>query len=168
MPMAEKYNDCKPCRENVAFSGKKNYAAWLPGILLVALPKCPFCFMAFSSSMLLCGEGTIMETERIYQSTPTIMLSVLFCLTAIAGILLVRRDVRTFYALLLALAGTAMVVSSVAWGGGMPLYYAGSFLIFMGVWLNSSLLSVLGKLGISTGIEKWPGSNLFSLQTKNK
>ncbi len=168
MPMAQKNNDCKPCNEVSPTSLPRKYASWIPGFLLIVLPKCPFCFMAFSSTMLLCGEGATMVSERIHQSPVTIILSILFCLAAIAGIILVKRDIRTFYALILALAGSAMVITSVVWGGGMPLYYAGAGIIFLGVWLNSSLLHVLYKMGISSGIEKWPGSNLFSLQTKNK
>jgi hypothetical protein len=168
MPLAQKNNDCKPCNEVTATPERTKYASFIPGFLLIVLPKCPFCFMAFSSTMLLCGEGATIVSERIHQSPVIIIFSILFCLAAITGILLVRRDIRTFYALILALAGSAMVLTSVVWGGGMPLYYAGASILFLGVWLNSSLLYVLHKMGISSGIEKWPGSNLFSLQTKNK
>jgi hypothetical protein len=103
--------------------------------------------MAFSSTMLLCGEGTTLTSERLYQSTPTIVLSAIFCAASITGILLVRRDIRTFYALLLALTGATMVMSSVLKGGGMSLYYTGTIIIFSGVWLNSSLLYFLRRLG---------------------
>jgi hypothetical protein len=168
MPVAKKNNDCKPCIEDASSSKIKKYAGWISGFLIIILPKCPFCFMAFTSTMLLCGEGSTMVSERIYQSSSTIFLSGNFCLAAVSGILWVRRDIRTIYALLLALAGSAMVMTSVVWGGGIPLYYAGASIIFLGVWLNSSLLFLLHKMGISSGIEKWPGSNLFSLQTKNK
>lgn len=168
MPMAGFKNDCKPCNEVSSASKGMNYAGWIPGFLLIVLPKCPFCFMAFSSTLILCGEGTTLSAERIHQSPVTIILSILLCLAAIAGILFVRRDTRTFYALLLTLSGSAMVITSVSWGGGMPLFYTGAGIIFLGVWLNSSLLYILKRMGISTGIEKWPGSNLFSLQTKNK
>ena len=89
-----------------------------------------------------------MVSERIHQSTPTVILSALFCAAAIAGILMVRRDVRTLYALLLALTGSTMVMTSVLKGGGMPLYYAGTAVIFLGVWLNSSLLYILRKTGL--------------------
>jgi hypothetical protein len=154
MPLAEQHNDCKPCLKENKFSGKGKAIAWVPGFLLVVLPKCPFCFMAFSSTMLLCGEGTTLVSERVYQSEPTIILSAVFCLAAIAGILLVRRDVRTLYALGLALAGSAMVMMSVLKGGGMPLYYAGTITIFLGVWLNTSLIYILRKMGIQFGDDR--------------
>jgi hypothetical protein len=146
--MAEKKNDCKPCDSRKKMLFPKDTMTWFPGFLLVALPKCPFCFMAFSSTMLLCGEGTTMVSERVHQSSPTIWLSALFCAAALAGILLVRRDIRTFYAFLLAVTGSVMVMTSVLKAGGMPLYYAGTVVIFFGVWLNSSLISVLKKAGI--------------------
>jgi hypothetical protein len=140
--------DCRPCTKETQSSVGVKYSSWLPGILLVVLPKCPFCFMAFSSTMLLCGEGTTLTAERLYQSTPTIVLSAVFCAAAVAGILMVRRDIRTFYALLLAITGSTMVMTSVMIGGGMGLYYAGTIIIFSGVWLNSSLLYFLRKMGI--------------------
>lgn len=140
--------DCGPCTNEKKSFGKLKYSSLVPGILLAVLPKCPFCFMAFSSTMLLCGEGTTITAERLYQSTPTIVLSAIFCAAAVAGILLVRRDIRTFYALLLALTGSTMVMTSVLKGGGMGLYYAGTIIIFSGVWLNSSLLYFLRKMGV--------------------
>lgn len=143
-----KKKDCMPCDGEVKSPDSVRYSSWIPGILLAVLPKCPFCFMAFSSTMLLCGEGTTLTAERIYQSTPTIILSAVFCAAAIAGILLVRRDIRTFYSLLLALTGATMVMTSVLKGGGMGLYYAGTVIIFAGVWLNSSLLYFLRSIGV--------------------
>ncbi len=146
--------DCLPCAgENKAPSGTK-YASWIPGILLAVLPKCPFCFMAFSSTMLLCGEGATLTAERLHQSTPTILLSGVFCAAAVAGILLVRRDIRTFYALLLAVTGSVMVMTSVLKGGGFGLYYAGTSIIFTGVWLNSSLLYFLRKMGLIPSVRR--------------
>jgi Na+/phosphate symporter len=59
---------------------------------------------------------------------------------------MVRRDIRTFYALLLAITGTIMVMTSVLKSGGMPLYYLGTAIIFLGVWLNTSLLYIVRKL----------------------
>ena len=148
--MAEKNNDCKPCDSIEKSLFPKRSMTWVPGFLLVVLPKCPFCFMAFSSTMLLCGEGTTMVSERMYQSQATIWLSALFCAAALAGILLVRRDIRTLYAFLIATTGSVMVMTSVLKAGGVPLYYAGTAFIFLGVWLNSSLLYVLKKAGILT------------------
>lgn len=147
MEMAGTNNDCKPCKRMPKNTATKKAFSWIPGILLVILPKCPFCFMAFSSTMLLCGEGVSMVSERVHHSDLTILLSGLFCAIALVGIILVRRDIRTFYAFMLAATGAVMVMTSVAWSGGLPLYYAGTSLIFLGVWLNSSLLYVLKKIG---------------------
>jgi hypothetical protein len=146
--MAQRNNDCTPCRGASRKGGFQKSFSWLPGILLVVLPKCPFCFMAFSSTMLLCGEGVTMTSERMYQSDLTIALSALFCAIALLGIMMVRRDIRTVYALMIAISGTTMIMTSVLKTGGLPLYYAGTFLIFLGVWLNSSLLYILRKAGI--------------------
>jgi len=104
--------------------------------------------------MLLCGEGAAVTSERLYQSTPTIVLSAIFCAAAIAGILLVRRDIRTFYALLIAMTGTTLVMASALKGGGMGLYYTGTIIIFLGVWLNSSMLYFLRRMGILPSVRR--------------
>ena len=48
---------------------------------------------------------------------------------------------------MLALAGSACILFSVAMGGGLALYYCGVAFIFYGVWLNGSLLFLLEKSG---------------------
>jgi CDP-diglyceride synthetase len=56
------------------------------------------------------------------------------------------RDARSRYALLLAAVGCLLIMCSVCAGGGLPLYYAGVVLVFTGVWLNASLLYIIGKI----------------------
>jgi energy-converting hydrogenase Eha subunit C len=96
---------------------------------------------------MLCGEGVTMVSERVHHSDLTILLSGVFCFIAVLGIVLVRRDIRTLYAFMIATTGAVMVMTSVAWSGGLALYYAGTLMIFLGVWLNSSLLYVLKRIG---------------------
>ena len=117
----------------------KNRMGLLTGLLLVILPKCPFCIMAFTGTALLCGEGTIIESTVTHNSILTIIITALLCLVTLAGILLNRRGVRTYYALALALAGMTMIMYSVIRDGGQTLYYSGILGVFTGVWLNGSL-----------------------------
>ena len=126
--------------------GAKKKFSFFAGLLLALLPKCPFCFMAFSSTFILCDEAGTFTDTHTHSSSTTFLLSALFCGITFVGILFNYRDSRTRYALMLALAGSACILFSVAKGGGLALYYCGVAFIFYGVWLNGSLLFFVGKI----------------------
>ena len=123
----------------------KNQTGLLAGILLALLPKCPFCYMAFSGTLMLCGNGSGMFT-RTFSSLPTQIFSVTFCLLILLFIILNFRDKRTLYAIALAVVGSAMIIYSTTISGGLMLYYCGVVIIFFGVWLNASLLYFINRI----------------------
>jgi hypothetical protein len=128
---------CAPCKNSskkVLFQKQTGVVA---GILLALLPKCPFCYMAFSGTLMLCGNGSGMFT-RTFSSLPTQIFSVTFCLLILLFIILNFRDKRTLYAIALAVVGSAMVIYSTTIAGGLMLYYSGVVMIFFSVWLNAS------------------------------
>jgi hypothetical protein len=135
--------NCESCSKKQA-SPKKNYGVWV-GLLLAVLPKCPFCIMAYSGTIMLCGKDAVTITTHTNTSLVTTLLTSVFCLLSIIGIYLNNRGARTKYALFTAIAGTIMVLTSVLWYGGLELYYSGVALIFAGVWLNGSLLYFVNK-----------------------
>jgi hypothetical protein len=137
-------SDCRPCQK--LKTGPKKQLGFLPGILLALIPKCPFCFMAYSSTMFLCGEDGTHLSQRTFGSPATLNLTLFFCVLTILCILLNYRDSRTKYAIALATAGAVLIILSVTTAGGLPLYYFGVFLIFSGVWLNASLLYFIRKI----------------------
>lgn len=135
---------CTKFNKYVSPGAKKKFG-FFAGILLALLPKCPFCFMAFSSTFILCDQaGTFTDTQA-HSSSTTFLLSALFCTITFAGILFNYRDNKTKYALMLAVAGSACILFSIAMGGGLALYYCGVAFIFYGVWLNGSLLFFIRK-----------------------
>jgi len=136
-------DDCMPCSIKNAVA-KKNIGIF-SGVLMALLPKCPFCFMAFSGTLMLCRNGTEMSS-RTFSSTSTIIIAALLCVAVLLSILFNYRDARTKYASLIVLAGSAMIILSVSVAGGLTLYYTGVFLVFTGVWLNASLLFFVNKI----------------------
>jgi hypothetical protein len=78
-----------------------------------------------------------------------------FCLFILVGILLNRRGRRTWYALALALSGIACMLISVVLGGGEWLYYTGSVLVFLGIWVNGSFRYVWNQM---VQLARGPGS----------
>jgi len=136
---SKKINDCRPC-QRTQNTGRRKHISFVPGILLALIPKCPFCFMAFSSTMFLCGEDGTHTAVRTFASPETLNVTLFFCSLTILFIVLNYRDNRTKYAIALAVSGSALILLSVTSKGGLPLYYFGLVLIFSGVWLNASLL----------------------------
>lgn len=139
-------NDCKPCKKRKIDSEGKKQFGLLTTILLVLLPKCPFCLMAFSSTFMLCGEAGVIARSAHSSSVTTILITSFFCLLVLLSIILNYRDIRTRYALLLAAAGSFLIMYSVCVGGGLSLYYSGVILVFIGAWLNASLLYIISKI----------------------
>src|SRR5688572_15943979 len=138
-------DDCKPCKKKKIVSEGKKPFGFLTTILLVLLPKCPFCLMAFSSTVILCGKAGGVS-ELTLTSATTIFVTSFFCFLVLISILFNYRDARTKYALLLVATGCALVMCSVCIGGGLLLYYSGVILLFFGVWLNASLLYIIRKI----------------------
>ena len=147
MPTASKIeDDCKPCGKRKTVTEAKKPVGLLATILLVLVPKCPFCLMAYSSTLILCGKAGGVSADMLHASSNTIFITSFFCFVVLLSIILNYRDARTGYALLLAAAGCFFIIYSVCAGGGLPLYYSGVFLVFVGVWLNASLLYVINKI----------------------
>lgn len=138
-------NDCKPCKKRNAVSDGRKHAGLLTTILLIVLPKCPFCLMAFSSTIILCGKAGG-ASELTHSSSTTISITAFFCFTVLLNILLNYRDKRTIYSLVLAAAGCFLIMYSVCAAGGLSLYYSGVVLVFIGVWLNASLLYIVKRI----------------------
>ena len=145
--ISKKDDDCRPCKKGKKGSEKEKQVGILTTALLVLLPKCPFCVMAFSSTIILCGTaGGVTEQTHSYLSTAIIVISSFLCLSVLLSIAFNYRDARTKYALILAVVGCFLVIYSVCIGGGKSVYFSGLFLIFIGVWLNASLLYIIGKI----------------------
>jgi len=131
-------NDCK-AKESIKPKGF--FGIW-SGFLLLLVPKCPFCFMAFSSVLVICGENGASHSTRTFYSTTTLILTAIFCATAFLSIMLYYRPGRGKYALLMVVPGIATLLFSVTLGGGVLVYYCGALLVLAGLVRNSGLWSV--------------------------
>jgi len=123
---------------------KKKYGFFV-GLLLAILPICPFCIMAYSSTVVLCGKDILIENQQNHYSTLSIFLTAFFCSLIIAGLLLNFHGKRTKYALVLSVLGILTILNSAIRNGGLDLYYLGISIVFIAVWLNGSLISILRK-----------------------
>ena len=102
--------------------------------------------MAFSSVMVLCGETGAGHNSRYFYSTTTLLLTGIFCATALLSIMLYYRPARGKYALLMVIPGIMALIFSVTTGGGPALYYLGALMVLAGLVRNSGLWSLWEKM----------------------
>jgi hypothetical protein len=102
--------------------------------------------MAFSGVMVLCGEKGISHHSRNFYSATTLILTVIFCATALLSVILNYRPIMGKYALPMVIPGIAALIYSVTMGGGMLLYYAGAWFVMAGLLRNSGLWSLWEKI----------------------
>jgi hypothetical protein len=151
--MPDKIKYCKNHDKGIKTGTKKKYGLFA-GLLLVILPKCPFCIMAYSGTVMLCGKDTLIENQQFHNSPLSIILALLFCSLIVPGLLLNFRGTRTKFALALAGSGIFLILNSVIRNGGQELYYLGVSIVFIAIWLNGNLVSVLRKLNNTLFISK--------------
>jgi hypothetical protein len=143
--MRQKDTLCSGCEKDTNSLVKKNYT-FFAGVLLAILPKCPFCIMAYSSTVMLCSNDSVSSYQQGHQSLITIYITSFFCLVVLAGLLFNFQGKRTKLALAICGPGIFLIMRTVFYGGGQELYYLGVAVVFMGVWLNGSLIRLFGKL----------------------
>jgi len=135
-------NDCKTKND----VHPNRLIGWWSGFLLLLVPKCPFCFMAFSSVMMYCGEKGFDSHQHDFFSNTTLILTAFFSVTALLSIIRFYRPKGGRYALLMALPGVAALMYGVLVGGGLLLYYTGACLVLAGLLRNSGMWSFLEKM----------------------
>jgi hypothetical protein len=119
--------------------------------MLVLLPKCPFCVLAYSSTLVMCGKDALVTDVRHHQSPLTIGLTAALSCLVLLSIVLNFRDRRSIWAFTIVLAGSIMAIWSTARGGGEALYYIGVAFVALGVWINGSFLFVYRQISRSVG-----------------
>lgn len=128
---------------------KRSHSSWFSNtslpiitLLLALLPKCPFCMLAYSSTIVLCTKT---HTENV-NSPMTILFTAFFCGLILLSIILNNRGLRTYYSFLISIFGISLMFYSVIIDGGQILYYLGLFIMFCGIWANGSLMWLLNRL----------------------
>jgi len=148
MPSGHMKSRCRSCSVEQKSNLPRSRASWLGMVMMLVLPKCPFCVLAYSSTLVMCGRDMTATSIRHHQSPLTIAFSALLCLTVLFSIVLNNRDSRTIWSFFTALIGSVVVMVSSLYSGGEILYYSGVILVFLGVWMNGSLLYVLRRVSV--------------------
>ena len=127
---------CIKCKSQTR-SEQKAPVSLLSSVLVVLIPKCPLCVMAYSSALTVCGGEDVYMSSNNWLSFAPILLSLL-----IIGLIARRpKGQRTYFAL--AMAGVAALgIVLVHQLVIPPVYYnVAAALQFLAIWLNGSLIS---------------------------
>lgn len=130
---------CRPCKTKRPI---KNGTSWLSALLIIVIPKCPFCVLAYSSAITMCGTSSLYLTENNWVS----FLPVLLGGVIVTMIALNFRDNRTIWALGISSIGLLLIIGSHQLVIDSQYYHLGTFLLFFSILLNGSLFSLLKKL----------------------
>ncbi len=110
-------------------------------LLLIVLPKCSFCILAYSSALVMCSGNQVMGAN-----TTGIIIMAILSATILYGVLKNFRVDRSYSALVV--VGGALVILWIAALGDLPTIYhlLGSGFLFFGIWINGSFLSFRNQL----------------------
>lgn len=138
---------CVAC-DNAVSPQKQSGTHWnatLLSFLVLILPKCPLCVVAYTSSMAICGAPSIIDHQTGWGAWLAIGLA-LICLASIARN---YRGTGTRVAIGIALSGIALVCTGLFLPNALACYYAGAALLLLSSfyngrgyrWLNSLISS---------------------------
>lgn len=110
---------------------------WISGFGLAIVPKCPICYVTYSSSIAICGLSTPHESK--------LNILLMLSLTALTIVFLIinYRGKRTLLSILLVAIGVSLIIllgPNVQYTN--PLYYMGSLAILSGVIINKRKLTI--------------------------
>lgn len=112
---------------------------FLSTLLIVMLPKCPFCFMAYTSAITMCSSKSLTEFSPLWTSYISISLAILTLFIVAWN----YKGRKTIVACLLIVIGSLLIIQSELSSGLLPGYYWGSAMLFVGVWVNGNFSYVV-------------------------
>lgn len=132
---------CKKCNTNRKVYTFRN-SSFFSAILIILIPKCPFCIMAYSSAITICGGQDIYMNSNNWVSYIPLALSAM----VLVMILLNRKGVRTWFALSIAFLSALLLILSHQLVIPSVFYNVGGIGLLMAAWLNGNLWSFVCQI----------------------
>ncbi len=129
--------NCDSCKRKYTIEVKSS-GFWATLFLLI-LPKCPFCILAYSSTIALCTTTPAMKDHSGF----AVCLVVLSGFIVMISMVVRYKGLKTLVCLFLSGIGMILAIQAIANQTSMSGYYIGVFLIAFGLWLNGSLVSLV-------------------------
>ena len=143
---------CKNCNTNRKVYTFRN-SSFFSAILIILIPKCPFCIMAYSSAITICGGQDIYMNSNNWVSFIPLVLSVV----VLGMIFLNQRGIKTWIALSIALLSATLIVLSHQLIVPSTFYNVGGIGLLMAAWLNGNLWSFIHQV-----VQKIRNSGIFN------
>lgn len=118
---------------------KNPHYPFLSSLLIVLIPKCPFCIMAYTSAITVCSAKSMSGYSPQWTSWISICLAMVTFLIVAWN----YKGRKTLLACALILTGILLIVRSELVTGVLTGYCWGSVLLFVGVWVNGNLSYVV-------------------------
>lgn len=132
---------CKKCNTTRKVYTFRN-SSFFSAILIILIPKCPFCIMAYSSAITICGGQDIYMTSNNWVSFIPILLSAV----VFSMIVLNRKGVRTWIAAVMAVLSTLLILLSHQLMVPASFYTIGGVGLLLAIWVNGNLFSFVNQL----------------------
>ena len=141
-----KQKDCchlvteKTFRKSITTFGKR-YSSVL-GIIILLLPKCPFCVVAWSSAITICSSTSLI-TNTSHHTGWGAYLALSMAMIIISCILFTYKSNPNSIALLAAICGLALVSVGIFTDNAMFYYYWGATVLVIATIIYSDLFKRL-------------------------
>lgn len=133
--------NCKKCHTHNTVVAEHG-TSYLSALLIILVPKCPLCIIAYSSAITMCGTKDLSLNSHSWTFYIPIFLAALI----ITMILFNPRGRRTIVAAIIGLLGFVMILLTSEHLLSTQMYQVGTALLLIAVWTNSSFLSFLSAL----------------------
>ena len=140
-------NDChsncnKTLHKDVPVTLKSRTASFLGSIIILLLPKCPFCMVAYSSTITLCGTaGVFTDTKHHtdWGAYAAIFISVLLTVSMMLTYKLSRGYFGYLSMATIAVCGLLFMYIGIFHAGSMTCYYTGAALLVIATFIYSDV-----------------------------
>ncbi|MEJ2006074.1 MAG: hypothetical protein P8X57_14180, partial [Cyclobacteriaceae bacterium] len=127
---------CSTCKQDKNKTWLGNSTV-LGTLLVIIIPKCPLCIMAYTSAITMCGGADMYFTENNWVSYIPLVLSFIVTLLIFFN----RKGKVTYAALTLSLTATVLIVLTHQLIIPEFWYNAGTALLILAIWMNGSFSS---------------------------
>jgi len=137
------HSNCdKTLRKDVPITLKTRTASFLGSIIILLLPKCPFCLVAYSGTITLCGTaGVFTQTKHHtdWGAYAAIFISILITVSMMLTYKLSRGYFGYLSMAATAVCGLLFMYIGIFQAESMTCYYTGAALLVIAIFIYSDV-----------------------------